>query len=149
MEEKDADNIRKICTLCEFIKNYISQVPSRLFWFAPVILQLPLKWKSRNITKHLMSGPSGNSFVFPWVLMFSKTKSRETSGLSGSDIKCILFGFMRVLVSFHIVRTHWILNWNSMILDWDSFFFVRWVPGLTIQGSKLKKKKWSCIFATS
>ena len=29
-------------------------------WFAPVILLLLLKWKSRNITKHLMSGPLGN-----------------------------------------------------------------------------------------
>ena len=51
--------------------------------------------------------------------MFSETKSRETSGLSGSDIKCILSGFMRVL-AFIIVRTHCILNWNSLIHDWDS-----------------------------
>ena len=72
--------------------------------------------------------------------MFSETKSQETSGLSRSDIKCILSGFMRVLAPFNIVRTHWILNWNSLILDWDSWVFMRWVPGLTIQGSKLKKK---------
>ena len=52
--------------------------------------------------------------------MFSETKSQETSGLSRSDIKCILSGFMRVLAPFNIVRTHWILNWNSLILDWDS-----------------------------
>ena len=45
---------------------------------------------------------------------------------------------MRVLVSFNIVRTHWILNW-------DSWFFMRWVPGLTIQGSKLKKVKSSFL----
>ena len=37
--------------------------PSRLFWLAPVILLLLLKWKSRNITK----GPSENQLVFfPW-----------------------------------------------------------------------------------
>ena len=30
---------------------------------------------------HLMYGPEGNSFVFPRVLMFPETKSRETSGL--------------------------------------------------------------------
>ena len=41
------------------------------------------------------------SFVFPRVLMFSETKSRETSGLSGSDIKCILSGFMRVLAFYY------------------------------------------------
>ena len=29
---------------------------------------------------HLMYGPEGNSFVFPRVLMFPETKSRETSG---------------------------------------------------------------------
>ena len=30
------------------------------------------------ITKHLMSVPSGNSFVSPWISMFSSTSSRET-----------------------------------------------------------------------
>ena len=24
------------------------------------------------------------------------------------------------------------LNWESLVLDWDSWFFTRWVPGLTI-----------------
>ena len=45
-----------------------------------------------NDNIHLMSDPKGNSFVFPRVLMFPETKSRETSGLdpSGSDIKCIM-----------------------------------------------------------
>ena len=38
-------------------------MPSRLFWFSPVILLLLLKWKSRNITKHLMSGRSGDPLV--------------------------------------------------------------------------------------
>ena len=37
--------------------------PSRLFWFPPVILLLPLKRKPRYITKHLMSGPLGNQLV--------------------------------------------------------------------------------------
>ena len=32
-----------------------------------------------------MYGPEGNSFVLPRVLMFSKTKSRETSGLEGKQ----------------------------------------------------------------
>ena len=41
-------------------------IPSRLFWFAPVIVLLLLRRKSRNITKYLMSGPSGNQLVlFP------------------------------------------------------------------------------------
>ena len=59
-EEKDAENIRKV--LCKsFIQwfwelNLCSyKVPSRLFWFAPVILLLLLKWKSRNITKSGLS----------------------------------------------------------------------------------------------
>ena len=34
---------------------------------------------------HLMYGPEGNSFVFPRVLMFPETKSRETSGLEGKQ----------------------------------------------------------------
>ena len=69
VEEKYADNIRKI--LCKsFIQwfwelnlcCYKSSVPSRLFWLAPVIFLLLLKWswESRNVTKRLMSGPSGN-----------------------------------------------------------------------------------------
>ena len=29
-------------------------------------------------------------------------------------------------------RTRWFLNWVSIVLDWDSCFFTRWVPGLTI-----------------
>ena len=33
---------------------------------------------------------------------------------------CKLSGFMRVLASFNIVRTHCILNWDSLNLDWDS-----------------------------
>ena len=32
---------------------------------------------------HLMYGPEENSFVFPKVLMFPATMSRETSGLEG------------------------------------------------------------------
>ena len=33
---------------------------------------------------------------------------------------CKLSGFMRVLASFNIVRTHCILNWDSLIRDWES-----------------------------
>ena len=36
---------------------------------------------------HLMYGPEGNSFVFPRVLMFPETKSRETSGLEGQQLE--------------------------------------------------------------
>ena len=32
-----------------------------------------------------MSGPVGNSFVFPRVPMFPETKSRETTGLEGKQ----------------------------------------------------------------
>ena len=39
--------------------------------------------KKDNDNIHLMSDPKGNSFVFPRVLMFPETKSRETSGLEG------------------------------------------------------------------
>ena len=28
--------------------------------------------------------------------------------------------------------TKWFLNWDSMVLHWDSWFFTRWIPGLTI-----------------
>ena len=30
------------------------------------------------------------------------------------------------------VRTSCFLNWDSMVLEWDSKFFTRWAPGLTI-----------------
>ena len=26
-------------------------------------------------------------------------------------------GFMRVLVSFNIVKTHWVLNWDSLLAN--------------------------------
>ena len=42
-----------------------------------------------------MSDPEGNSFVFPRVLIFPGTKSRETSGLEEKQIK--LTGFARDL----------------------------------------------------
>ena len=83
VEEKGADNIRKV--LCKsFIQwfrelNVLLWVPSRLFWFATVILWLLLKWKSRNTTKHLMSGPSGNQLVlfFPLSPDVMHQDSRE------------------------------------------------------------------------
>ena len=67
VEEKDAANIGKV--LCKsFIQwfwelnlcSYKYRVEC-LFWLAPVIRLLLLKWKSRNITKHLMSDPKRNS----------------------------------------------------------------------------------------
>ena len=72
--------------------------------------------------------------------MFSETKSRENQ--DSQDLTLSVY----CLVSwefwhFIIVRTHCILNWNSLIHDWDSWFLMKWVPGLTIQGSKLKKMK--------
>ena len=71
VEEKDADNIRKV--LCKSFIQWFWELnlccyKYRVdcfgsFSFAPVILLLLLKWKSRNITKHLMSDPSGNQLV--------------------------------------------------------------------------------------
>ena len=67
VEEKGAANIGKV--LCKsFIQwfwelnlcSYKYRVEC-LFWLAPVIRLLLLKWKSRNITKHLMSDPKRNS----------------------------------------------------------------------------------------
>ena len=73
MEEKDADNIGKVLfksfirwfwelNLCSYKYRVV------LFWFAPLSVFFcccwsTLKRKSRNITKHLMSGPSGNQLV--------------------------------------------------------------------------------------
>ena len=67
------------------IKFVLLEVPSWQFWFVPVILLLLLKWKSRNITKHLMSGPLGNQLVlfsweswcFPWLRLGKHQDSRE------------------------------------------------------------------------
>ena len=51
-----------------------------------------VKVRKYNKTLNVMSLGKPVSFVFPRVLMFPETKSRETSGLdpSGSDIKCIM-----------------------------------------------------------
>ena len=74
VEEKDADNIRKVLfksfiqwfwelNLCSYKYRVV------LFWFAFLLSVFfcccwsTLKWKSRNITKHLMSGPWGNQLV--------------------------------------------------------------------------------------
>ena len=62
---------------CQFSLSGINTTRVHLF-----LLSL-LKWKSRNITKHLMSGPSGNQLV-----LFSLDfwcSCRETSGLSGKQ----------------------------------------------------------------
>ena len=29
-------------------------------------------------------------------------------------------------------RIHCFFNWDSLVLDWDSWFFTKWVPGLAI-----------------
>ena len=29
-------------------------------------------------------------------------------------------------------RLLFFLNWESLVMDWDSWFFIKWVPGLTI-----------------
>ena len=40
-------------------------------------------------TKHLMTGPEGNSeFCFPRISMFPETKSRETLRFEGNKIHC-------------------------------------------------------------
>ena len=72
--------------------------------------------------------------------MFSETKSRETSGLSGSDIKCILYGFMRVMAFLNIVRTHCVLNWNSLIRRPGLMSFHEMCPRTNYSGLKIKKK---------
>ena len=57
VEENDADSVRKV--LC---KSFIQWFYSFSFVFFCCCWST-LKWKSRNITKHLMPGPSGNQLV--------------------------------------------------------------------------------------
>ena len=57
VEEKDEDSIRKVPC-----KSFIQWFHSFSFVFFCCCWST-LKWKSRNITKHLMSGPSGNQLV--------------------------------------------------------------------------------------
>ena len=52
-----------------------------IFGFLYALLEETKKTCMLNIM-HLMSDPEENSFVFPRVLMFSETNSRETSGLT-------------------------------------------------------------------
>ena len=43
----------------------------------------------RGYSKHLMTGPEGNSeFCFPRISMFPETKSRETLRFEGNKIHC-------------------------------------------------------------
>ena len=49
-------------------------------WKCPLLMPL-----IPCVNIHLMYGLKGNSFVFPSVLMFPKTRSRETSGLKGEQ----------------------------------------------------------------
>ena len=72
-EKKDAENIRKV--LSKFFIQWFWEVNlySYKYWvncFDSLHLSVffcccwsTLKWKSRNTTKHLMSGPAGNQFV--------------------------------------------------------------------------------------
>ena len=101
VKKKDADNIRKV--LCK-------SLPSRLFWFPPVILLLLLKWKSRNITKYLVSGPSGNQLVLfsleSWC--FPRRSRRKHQKLT-SRTSVIIVHLHIAIVSFdhHVTKTPW------------------------------------------
>ena len=57
----------------------------RHLWGLHKTHHLHLQSVTRKNAIHLMYGPEGNSFVFPRVLMFLETKSRETSGLEGKQ----------------------------------------------------------------
>ena len=57
VEENDADSVRKALR-----KSFIQWFYSFSFVFF-CCCSSTLKWKSRNITKHLMQGPSGNQLV--------------------------------------------------------------------------------------
>ena len=73
VDKKDADNIRKV--LCKSFISWFSELnlcsyKYRVHCFDALRLSIffccywsMLKWKSRNIIKHLMSGPSGNQLV--------------------------------------------------------------------------------------
>ena len=65
LEEKDADNIRKV--LCKSFIQWFWELnlccykyQLNFFGSLRVFFVLLLKWKSRNVTKHLTSGPSWN-----------------------------------------------------------------------------------------
>ena len=106
VEEKDADDIRKgllqiihsVVLTIKFV--FFIQVPSRLFWFTPLIISIffcccwsTLKWKSRNITKHLMSGPSGNQLVILFSLeswCFPRLRLR-TLGKSNLTVSLVIW----------------------------------------------------------
>ena len=79
VEEKDTDSIRKV--LC---KSFIQWFYSFSFVFFCCCWST-LKWKSRNITKFLMLGPSGNQLVlfsleswcFSWLCLMKHQDSQE------------------------------------------------------------------------
>ena len=65
VEEKDADNIRKV--LFKSFIQWLWELNLCSYKYRVVLFCCcwsTLEWKSRNITKHLMSGPSGKLVLF-------------------------------------------------------------------------------------
>ena len=137
MEEKDAENIRKVLcksfiqwfwelNLCSFKYQVNCLVWLHLSMFFCCCWSM-LKWKHRNITKHLMWGPSGNQLVlfsleswcFPWW----------TTGLSGKK-NCFPRDLTLKLYCFSNPRNIWFRkNYYSCLLF---FLFIimlyLWLP---------------------
>lgn len=53
--------------------------------------------------------------------MASNTIKWYKSESIAGRLDLVLSGFMRVLAFINRVRTHWVLNWNALILDWVGF----------------------------
>ena len=102
----------KNCVLISTESTVLSR-SAKAYSFVAVELST-LKGKSRNITKHLISGSTGYQLVFFFsrVLVFPETKSWDTSGLSGKQTYC----FPRDLtlsVSYFMYRALSGLSWND------------------------------------
>ena len=89
VEEKDADNIRKV--LCKSFIQWFWELnlccyKYRVDCFGSLRLFSCCCWsESLETTLNVRSLRKPVSFVFPRVLMFPSTSSRETSGLSGKQ----------------------------------------------------------------
>ena len=121
------------------IKFVLLQVPSRLFWFAPVILLLLLKWKSRNITKHLMPGPSGKQLVLfsPEFWCFPRR-----TGLSGKQ-----YCFPRDLTLSVYYRLHLFLLIMSHVVFVRECIHITSLLGHCSPPLEVLLFKWQCIAA--
>ena len=113
------------------------------FGSLPVILLLLLKWKSRNITKHFMSGPLGNQKITVsltiwhkvYIILYPKTKEnkilnkdkiepQQLTNNNNNTMSCV---------------TQWTVQHNNLVVTYNSHFNLA-LPYMSRNSSQLTAK---------